>query len=475
MKFLDVQKQTYGYNAIQFVSKHGLMVGDADGKFYPDAQVSWADMCQTISTFLENGLIPSKCPYVDIGKWKDHWAGQYIAYCISKDVLSPEAPYQINFEDPIRANEAYSLFERTKKQNKMQILPEPRKQNVLGYTTRVDVAQLIYRTCDLTGRNIAESVFRLNKRNRWSQSLKLLFTYALCVEFIDSDIAMIFKLIQENPNRNESEDILCYEHMAKILKRKSLFRKKKTSEELFHYTNMTALEHLTREKAKFRLSNVTYLNDPMEGQLFMQRMKECFKNANFQGWEFLERDRDEFLISNSFVVSFTYENMEQLPMWVQYGDHAEGCRIGVRASSIKVPLYSIVYDTNTVTHFLDTVKNVLESYLGKKEDIDMNQDIVFAYAAKVLTQVSYLHKDKHYEHEREVRILLFSDPESAKSESRIRPGEYFPRLYIELEDEVEISSITLGPRATGIEKTAVALAGRKFDVRTVKKSEIYYR
>ena len=204
-------------------------------------------------------------------------------------------------------------------------------------------------------------------------------------------------------------------------------------------------------------------------------MKTCLGGERFSGWDFLSKERDELSISNSFVVSFTDQEVEQLPMWVQYAGGAGGCRIGIRTASIQSPLYAIVYDANTVEQFLQSVRQILLSYLERAGQVDMNQDIVFSYAAKLLTQVSYLHKDKHYEHEREMRILLFADPSTAKVESRVREHEIFPRLYIELEDRLEISSITLGPRATGVEKIAVALAGRRVDVNMIRRSEISYR
>lgn len=477
MPFTDVAEQEYSYNAILYMEKTKLMSGDQDGKFYPDAPLTWGELCKITARFLENGTKPGPIPRLKerIPKWCGHWAANYIMYCLDAGVLDWELYAKVDFDAPPSLREVYSLFCRTKAVKHLLEFPPLREHNVTAQATRAEVAQLVYRTCGLTGHAIARSVFRLNKKSRWEQSLRVLKWYALCVPFVDSDISLIFGLIATAPGEPWSTDVLRYEHMAKMLKRKGLFRKKNTGKELFHYTSMRALEKLTQKNAKFALSNVAYLNDPMEGHLFIRQMKLCFQGELFSNWDFLSKERDELSISNSFVVSFTDQVTEQLPMWVQYGGAAGGCRIGIRTDSIQSPLYAIVYDTNTVNQFLEAIRQILQAYLDRAGTVDFNEDIVFSYAAKLLTQVSYLYKDKHYEHEREMRILLFADPSTAKVEPKVRDHEIFPRLFIELEDQIEISSITLGPRATGVEKIAVALAGRNYDVDIIKRSTINYR
>lgn len=477
MPFTDVTEQEYGYNAIRYMEKTKLMNGDQDGKFYPDAPLTWGELCKITARFLENGIKPGPIPLlkVRIPEWCEHWAANYILYCLEKNVLDQELYSEVDFDAPASLREVYTLFYRTKTVKQLLEFPPLREQNVTAPATRAEVAQLVYRTCGLTGHAISGSVFRLNKRCRWEQSLRVLQRYALSVPFVDSDISLIFALITDAPGDSWETDVLRYEHMVKMLKRKGLFRKKNPGKELFHYTSMRALEKLTQKNAKFALSNVAYLNDPMEGHLFIHQMKLCFQGELFSGWDFLSKERDELSISNSFVVSFTDQDVEQLPMWVQYGGSAGGCRIGVRTDSIQSPLYAIVYDVNTVNQFIESIRQLLQSYMERSGEVDLNQDIVFSYAAKLLTQVSYLYKDKHYEHEREMRILLFADPATAKVETKVREHEIFPRLYIELEDQIEISSITLGPRASGVEKIAVALAGRKYDVNIIRRSSINYR
>lgn len=478
MNFIDVLEKSYGYNAIQFVTGFGLMNGYADQSFHPQATVTWAELCQILTLFMENGNQPAasikKSSHSSEG-WEEHWAAAYIYYCIAVGILEEDLAETLDFDKAVRWKDAHELLSRICKMKKLLVIPESRRQGSTAEITRADVALLLYNACERTGHAIAKTVFRLNRRNRWSQSLRILFQYALCVQFVDSDIAMIFRLIAPEESRTWEEHVLCYEHMAKILKRKNLFRNKEPGPELFHYTALGALEKLTQKDVKFRLSNVAYLNDPMEGRLFIQIMQEQLTSDEFATWEFLHMERDEMSISTSFVASFTDEEQEQLPMWVQYSDGGGGCRIGIQTDSIKAPLYSIVYDANMVKRFLDSVRVVLISYLEKAGQVDMNTDIVFDYAAKVLTQVSYLYKDRHYEHEREMRILLFADPAKAKVESKIREDEVFPRLYIELDDLIQITSVTLGPKTTGIEKIAVGLASRNLDAKIIRKSEISYR
>ena len=55
----------------------------------------------------------------------------------------------------------------------------------------------------------------------------------------------------------------------------------------YHYTSLAVLEKLTRPNAKFRLSNVAYLNDPQEGKVLMSLAKKMFGD-DFKGWSILK-------------------------------------------------------------------------------------------------------------------------------------------------------------------------------------------
>lgn len=473
MTILDVPETSDKFNAINFIIKIGLAAIYPDGKFYPEKTITIAEACTLICRFLEydSKLIDSLAypfGYMDRCKELDLIDNSFLA------------------SEPMKLSDMYNLFYKCTNHKPMLDIPELKIQSQGNIATRNDIAKLIYDTCKKTGQKFNNLVAENNKNKNWKESLnlidKFLSKYAICKQFFNSEIIFIYNFLNKiYSNRfykyylkNIANIEIYYNYMLQILDcKKKHFSQKKNNEIIYHYTNISALEKMTQPNSKFHLSNVAYLNDPMEGRLFINLTKQLIKKKDFPKWNFLNNKPDELSVSNSFVASFIRQDKEKLPMWVQYGDNAKGCMIGIESSSISAPLYEIIYDIKKANNYINSIKDILLFYKKEDGNIDMNNDVVFSYAAESLTQISYLYKDTYYEHEREVRILLFADLNTVKEEQIIRDGEYFPRLFVELNNMPKFDSITLGPKSKDIEKIAVSLSRRGYQ--NVEKSKIHFK
>ena len=472
MAYLDIPETHEDYDATAFVTDIYLVSGYPDGKFHSERTVTWAEMAKIIFTFVERHMDSSD--YINRRPFDmDHaaWAAGFVTYCLEENFFDAEYIKKIDLNDAIRFEDLYDIFGRIKEHKLHLLVLKQGFRRFTGVATRSDIAHFIYGICKKTGPEITKELVELHKGCKWEQSIELLSRYDSCVQFVDSDIAYIFNQLEKIKERKP----LHYEHMIRILNCKQQLSYEKEDQIIYHYTTLHALENLTQADAKFRLYNTAYLNDPMEGNLLLPHIKSRFEEEENEvsDWNFLKTQYNEISIRNSFIASFVSCEDELLPMWIQYGDNAGGCMLGIRADSIQAPLYKMFYDADLIDKFIDEIKSMLLSYKQKNGEIDLNQDIVFSYAADTFTQVSYLYKSKFYEHEHEVRILQFADLPFAKTEQTIRLGEYFNRLFVELNNPLQIDSITLGPKAIGPEKIAVALSGRECE--NIKKSCIQYR
>lgn len=97
----------------------------------------------------------------------------------------------------------------------------------------------------------------------------------------------------------------------------------------YHYTNLSSLKKMIEESSirdydglyvTLHESNAEYLNDPNEGEWFVDGIKSVNRGA-FAMSDGLIEPRSEYL------ASLILEKEEHLPMWVQYGDNGQGCRI----------------------------------------------------------------------------------------------------------------------------------------------------
>lgn len=116
-----------------------------------------------------------------------------------------------------------------------------------------------------------------------------------------------------------------------------------TGLEIGHYTRMAVLPKLFQKEpgARLRIQNVHHLNDPREGVILINYLKELFsakenseaenpaKERNSENpligelWRLYDSDKSGAVRSSVYMGSFT-SRLDQLSMWERYGDHKKG-------------------------------------------------------------------------------------------------------------------------------------------------------
>ena len=158
-----------------------------------------------------------------------------------------------------------------------------------------------------------------------------------------------------------------------------------------------------------------------------------------------------------FIASFINDSENSLPMWSQYGNQYTGCRLAFSSKDIPCDLYSVIYEETELKEHIDQILQTLDSYQEELETpIDYNRDPVFIFAQDIFQLLSYIYKNPAFRHEREVRLLIFSDIESSFAENTIRSNEDFPRIFKEIDlprvdknvsnSPIAIKEIMLGPK-----------------------------
>jgi hypothetical protein len=278
--------------------------------------------------------------------------------------------------------------------------------------------------------------------------------------------------------------------------------------EIAHYTNLNSLKELIKDGAKLRISNAAYLNDPTEGLAFEECLKSIWEKDIYKKYINLDcsfnEDNQEIKYNNTYIASFSAQT-DYLPMWVQYGDDAQGCslvlnkeifdkseieKIKAEISKIRKSegvvekksycLYNVNYISPDGSDLNDSIKKeiseigkVLHECMIALEDIN-DRDVVFDFARTMIEQVRYLFKTSAYKHEKEMRIIIFSEIENTKTEEFIREGDLFPRVFVELEKELKFDKIIFGSKVSKVvEKVPYLMKSGK--IKKVYKSTIKYK
>lgn len=247
-----------------------------------------------------------------------------------------------------------------------------------------------------------------------------------------------------------------------------IFENIKNKSIVYHYTSLTALYQMLEKSNKLdvnnhaniilHMSNVEYLNDPNEGKLYLDKINQKLSNTSHV------LDNRYIDVKNTYILCFSSDNEERLPMWIQYADGAKGCRIQFEVP-MSIDIHKMHY-TKT-NHLPDKIQYLID----KAKNV--TNEMIKEYIKDKLNEVQYYYKDKYYEHEKEVRYTINVSPQNALQYDFIREGEYFPRLYCETPYSFPIKSVMLGPKCPNPEQVALYL--KKMGVPEVLKSEIKFQ
>lgn len=304
------------------------------------------------------------------------------------------------------------------------------------------------------------------------------------IELTDNIFDLIPDILQNNKSKVLLDDetlnlieliCFCYDLMEEVKINPSDVEEEK----IVHYTKASTVQYLLQKdhKAKLRLNNAVYMNDPEEGQILKKVLCQLDKNNELEN---LFKDGD--VKNYTYLTCFSLHNeRNELPMWVHYGDGGNGVGLVFNHSFFdKTDLYKVQYmDVNNpdIKKLNENVQEKITAILNllQEDGIRNNTRKEFKdYVNIILNYVSYLFKDKAYEYENEVRILNYrdyagSDISTVVSESGI------PRLFIEYDEcitDKNCVEVIVGPKAN---YTEIAAYVKYVGIQKVSQSEIKYR
>lgn len=294
---------------------------------------------------------------------------------------------------------------------------------------------------------------------------------------------------------------------------------KTKSQRFVHYTKLDVLKLLLnkeseKEYPKFRLLNSAYMNDLSEGKVFIKEMTELCSDESRKDMlsSFLancypeiinnENNQNDDIIqyhnSNIYLSSLSEEE-DNLPMWVHYGQNAEGCTlifdddfwdynykkpkdvIDDDFDYSEFPLYRVKYygnkANNDVQHSCSDelkglIKNVYNELINIQKLIDTNQITdkkqIYRLARYIIDEIRFLFKTDQYSYEREIRVMKNS------SSHKLEKSQTFPRLHVEVNQKINLSEVRFAPKIVDFETIMPWLSDCE-SVRKVKKSSILYK
>ena len=285
-----------------------------------------------------------------------------------------------------------------------------------------------------------------------------------------------------------------FEHLFRIwrividIKEGLLYPPTEASKPVFHYTELNTLKKLV-EGEKFRLYNADYMNDPEEGKIFWNIIKKI------SGRDFREKIDSVIKVGETpspiYIGSFvrmkneaTEDDMRdgELFLWRTYGKNAGVEAAGAclhfdiskfsesppseigRMRSTGERIYEVVYENELNPCQHEDLQARLEqlidelTYITEKEWASMDaQKNAFRLTGELLDGVSFLFKAKHYQEERELRIVqsrytvypVQLNESDATSDVKADGDHLPPRFYLEAKN-LELKEITLGPRTESV-------------------------
>ena len=307
--------------------------------------------------------------------------------------------------------------------------------------------------------------------------------------------APLIELLKHLEDSDKEQLIRIYQIVQKIKYQLSI---KDLSEKKFgHYTSGDVLQILLKQssdnKGKYsiegrtRLGNVKYMNDPEEGTI-LDKYLGISESDNLE---------DSLKPSPWFLMSLTTK-VDNLSMWSQYGDSAEGVCLVLKTDSFKVYqsmaetewigkyailerkltstkyeetnasykkdyLYRICYldEKSLINGNLIVVKENNNNLLDDKEITSINKSLgelkvilddikknasLYSTINKCLEEIRYLFKVSDYSYESELRILRYADLTPDNKEIKIDNSGPVAKLFLERDMPIQLEQVIFGPK-----------------------------
>lgn len=490
MSFADVPETAPYYKAVLFLQENGIMAGDHRGNFNPSKYIRLAEAFVVLSHFL-NAI--SNLPTSDSFErqtWfierfpKYEWAEYYfrIFWCngwIEHDSIKLEkklgAP--ISYEDLQQIISA-SL------DTEFPLLSSDASQHETS-VTRAGMAESLYKTASILALKPQSVIKSFLKEKEYTKAWITILNHRKLVSCFETDLALICESLLKSFKNSPKIVPMQLKYMNNIWEEKQLLAVKASDISIFHYCSLETLEHLS-SGSQFRAYHTAYLNDLEEGEKAKLLYKELFADTPFP--QLAESD----LYENSpdtgvFTVSFISNPENSLPMWSQYGNQYRGCRLQIDPSYFDGKLFPIIYKDKKFSAIVHRFIEILTAYhhelISHSQKVSIDTDPVFSFCKNILQFIRFLYKDPAFQNEQEVRLLVFADLRTALAESKPRPGEFFPRVYTEIDSfpklfpstpnsPLNFKEILFGPKVEKAEWIKIALIERGYDSNCIKMNSI---
>jgi len=228
-----------------------------------------------------------------------------------------------------------------------------------------------------------------------------------------------------------------------------------------YYTSLETFGFMLSSERKEQLGkpaimNISYMNDPNEGKSFKHLIYGAQYTKNSTA------ERKNISIPYVFLKCFTSQ-IDYLPMWEMYGNHAQGCCLVVdwqktffENKNISKSLFQVCYinksekgydirkSDNPQIRNTERIKTCIRELKKLAAQLNASEQTTFE---KLLGELPYLFKDNSYSYEQEVRILyLFSKP----NKNFKHTDNEIPKLFIIPDFYLQIKEIILGPKVSDI-------------------------
>ncbi|MFK4922954.1 tetratricopeptide repeat protein [Lactococcus petauri] len=287
----------------------------------------------------------------------------------------------------------------------------------------------------------------------------------------------------------------------------------------YQYTSIDTLKSMLNlntccesTNIKIRLYNTDYMNDPDEGEFFINQLKRrgCT--------ELLDA---KYSVSHAFISSLTSEK-DSIPMWSMYGQNSNGISLGFSnypvtpsledssgedSSGIqeapddmplsddldliarklskypyieeKAKVYEVSYiDPENDSKLLEFEKIITSISQELNKDIDVKNilyDSISKFISVELDRIKFLIKNDKYSYEKEYRILqMVKDLSLGKSQ--IKYDSNNPKLYLEVED-INIEEVIFGVDSDNytLWRPILEMKIPNIDIKKISKSSVPLR
>ena len=273
-----------------------------------------------------------------------------------------------------------------------------------------------------------------------------------------------------------------------------------------HYTNWQALWKILgndEQKGTLRLAPVQYMNDPSEGSFFFKNVgKQAEKTIKYFTGNNLGHSKKKPQDTTdivSCIASFS-ENADQLDLWRFYGRDGAGVAIEIEypkipeffnlditSASQQTPtgqandtiiIFKISYGKEAcqeaykaIATNLQTLKEFCEN--NAKEHTDLVIAIKNISSA-LLSYLSYMFKDTHYENEQEYRLIKILRMDSSELKRDIQNGP--PSFYSEIPiEKLKIKKVFIGPNQVAPQKIDLWMQNKQKGLHEFVQSDIPYK